>query len=90
MEYGIGVCYLSQVENWKLIKGQSKRIQVVFSDSEKITGQLNHFAFNFTTQNLSDILKFSITLLDDQNKLIKFKEGEENIPIINFDIEILE
>ena len=90
LEYGIGVCYLSQVENWKLIKGQSKRVQVVFSDSEKITGQLNHFAFNFTTQNLSDILKFSITLLDDQNKLIKFKEGEENIPIINFEIEILE
>ena len=90
LEYGVGVCYLSQIENWKLIKGQSKRVQVVFGDSEKFAGQSNHFAFTFKTKNLSDILKFSITLVDSQNKLIKFKDGEENIPIINFNIEILE
>ena len=90
LEYGVGVCYLSQIENWKLIKGQSKRVQVIFGDSEKFAGQSNHFAFTFKTKNLSDILKFSITLVDSQNKLIKFKDGEENIPIINFNIEILE
>ena len=89
LEDGLGVCYLSQIENWKLIRGQSKRVQVVFNNSEKIIGQLNHLAFEFTTRNLSDILKFSITLLDDKKKLIKFKDGEENIPIINFNIEIL-
>ena len=89
LEDGLGVCYLSQIENWKLIRGQSKRVQVVFNNSEKIIGQLNHLAFEFTTRNLSDILKFSITLPDDKKKLIKFKDGEENIPIINFNIEIL-
>ena len=89
LEDGLGVCYLSQIENWKLIRGQSKRVQVVFNNSEKIIGQLNHLAFDFTTRNLSDILKFSITLLDDKKKLIKFKDGEENIPIINFNIDIL-
>ena len=90
LEYGVGVCYLSEVDNWELIKGQSKRVQVVFGDSQKFAGQSSHFALTFTTVNLSDILKFSITLVDGQNKLIKFKVGEENIPIINFDIEILE
>ena len=89
LEEALGVCYLSQIENWKLIRGQSKRVQVVFNNSEKIIGQLNHLAFEFTTRNLSDILKFSITLLDEKKKLIKFKDGEENIPIINFNIEIL-
>ena len=89
LEDGLGVCYLSQIENWKLIKGESKRVQVVFNNSEKIIGQPNHLAFEFTTRNLSDILKFSVTLLDDKKKLIKFKDGEENIPIINFNIEIL-
>ena len=34
LEDGLGVCYLSQIENWKLIKGQSKRVQVVFNNSE--------------------------------------------------------
>ena len=90
LEYSVGVCYLSEVNNWELIKGQSKRVQAVFGDSQKFAGQSSHFALTFTTINLSDILKFSITLVDGQNKLIKFKEGEENIPIINFDIEILE
>ena len=90
LESGIGVCYLSEVNNWELVKGQSKRVQVVFDDSEKFAGQSKHFAFNFITGNLSDILRFSITLVDGEKKLIKFKDGEENIPIINFDIEILE
>ena len=90
LEQGVGVCYLSQINNWELIKGQSKRVQVIFGDSEKFAGQYSHFALTFTTVNLSDILKFSITLVDGENKLIKFKEGEENVPIINFDIEILE
>ena len=89
LETGIGVCYLSEVKNWKLIKGQSKRVQVVFDDTEKFAGQSKHFAFNFITRNISDILRFTITLVDGTKKLIKFKDGEENIPIINFDIEIL-
>ena len=89
LESGIGVCYLTEVKSWNLIKGQSKRVQVVFDDTEKFAGQSKHFAFNFITGNLSDILKFSITLVDGTKKLIKFKQGEENIPIINFDIEIL-
>ena len=89
LETGIGVCYLTEVKNWKLIKGQSKRVQVVFDDTEKFAGQSKYFAFNFITRNISDILRFRITLVDGTKKLIKFKDGEENIPIINFDIEIL-
>ena len=89
LEYGIGVCYLSEINNWETIKGQSKRVQAVFRDSENFAGQSNHLSFTFITKNLSDILKFTITLVDGKGELIKFKEGEKNIPIINFDIEIL-
>ena len=90
LEYGVGVCYLSEINNWEVIKGQSKRVQVVFRDSENFAGQSSHFSLTFTTRNLSDILKFTITLVDGAGKVIKFKEGEKNIPIINFDIEILQ
>ena len=89
LESGIGVCYLTEIENWKIIKGQTKRVQVVFDDTEKFAGQSKHFSFNFITKNISDLLKFTITLVDGSNKKIQFKKGEENIPIINFDIEIL-
>ena len=85
----IGVCYLSQIKDWEIIKGQSKRSQAVFSDAEDLTRQTNHFAFTFTTQNLSDLLNFSITLVDGGIKIIKFPKGEDKLPIINFQIQIL-
>ena len=88
-ESAIGVCYLSEVKDWDIIKGQSKRVQVVFFDSENFAGQSNHFSLAFETRNLSDILKFSITLVDGENKPIKFKDGEDKVPIITFDIQII-
>ena len=89
LEYGVGVCYLLEINNWEIIKGQSKRVQVVFRDSQNFAGQSSHFSLTFTTRNLLDILNFSVTLVDGEGKLITFKEGEKDIPIINFDIEIL-
>ena len=64
-------------------------MQAVFSDSEDFAGQSNHLSLVFETRNLSDILKFSITLVDGEGKPIKFKDREDKIPIINFDIQII-
>ena len=89
LEPAVGVCYLSEIENWEIIKGQSKRTQVVFSDSEDLTRQTNHFAFSFVTENISDLLNFAITLVDGKNKIIKFPEGEKKLPIVNFQIQVL-
>ena len=89
LESAIGVCYLSEVKDWDIIKGHSKRVQVVFFDSEDFAGQSNHFSLAFETRNLSDILKFSITLVDGENKPIKFKDGEDKVSIITFDIQII-
>ena len=89
LEDTIGVCYLTEIKDWKIIKGDSKRTQAVFSDSEDLTRQTNHFAFSFTTRNLVDLLKFSITLVDGENKIIKFPKGEDKLPIINYQIQII-
>ena len=89
LEPTIGVCYLTEIKDWEIIKGESKRTQAVFSDSEDLTRQTNHFAFSFTTRNLSDILNFSITLVDGKNQIIKFPKGEDKLPIINFQIQII-
>ena len=86
LEPAVGVCHLSEIENWEIIKAQSKRTQVVFSDSEDLT---NHFAFSFVTENISNLLNFTITLVDGKNKIIKFPEGEKKLPIVNFQIQIL-
>ena len=89
LEPGIGICYLSEIKDWEIIKGQSKRVQAVFSDSEDFAGQSSHLSLVFETKNLSDILKFSITLVDGEGTPIKFKDGEDKVPIINFDIQII-
>lgn len=89
LEPVIGVCYLTEIADWEIIKGQSKRSQVVFSDSEDLLQQTNHFAFTFTTRNVSDLFNFSVTLVDGGNNIIKFPEGESKLPIINFQIQII-
>ena len=89
LESGIGICYLSEIKDWEIIKGQSKRVQAVFIDSENFGGQASNFSLVFETRNLSDLLKFSVTLVDGENKPIKFKDGEDKVPLITFDIQII-
>ena len=64
----LGVNYLSKVPNWSLDNGQTKRLQAIFVDSEFQT-KLSHLAFAFTTRNLSDLLSFTVTLLDEIDQL---------------------
>ena len=44
----LGVCYLIELQNWELVKGQPKRLQAVFTDSE-FQNKASHLAFAFLT-----------------------------------------
>ena len=59
----LGVVYLSEIKNWNLVKGESKRSQAVFVDSENHT-KSSHFGFVFITKSVSDLFNFTITMLD--------------------------
>ena len=89
LESTLGVCFLNEIPEWKIVKGASKRIQVVFSDSENLNQNSNHLAFSFITKNITDLLQFSVTLLDGAGKKITFPADETKLPIINFTIQIL-
>ena len=89
LENKIGVCYVTDIKDWEKIKGQSKRSQAVFTDSEDIGGRTSHIAIAFTTKNISDLLNFSVTLLAGEGQNIKFPSLEKKIPIINFKIQIV-
>ena len=84
----LGVCYLNELKDWELVKGQPKRLQAIFTDSEKIRNS-SHFAFAFTTRNISNLLNFTVILLDGDSKEIKFPANEKKLPIINFQIQIV-
>ena len=45
----LGVCYLHEIKDWDIIKGQLKRSQAKFTDSEELTHS-SHIAFAFTTK----------------------------------------
>ena len=84
----LGICYLNQIKDWEIIKGQSKRSQAVFPDSEEISNS-PHIAIAFQTKNFSDLLNFSVTLLASDGNNITFPETEKKLPILNFKIQII-
>ena len=88
LEKVLGVTYLSKVPNWSLTKGQTKRFQEIFVDSEFQT-KPPHLLFAFTTSNLSDLLSFTVTLLDSDGKEIKFSRDEKKVLTIGYRIEII-
>ena len=89
LESTLGICYLTEIKDWEIIKGQSKRSQAVFSDSEDIGATTIHIAFAFTTKNISDLLNFSVRLVAGNGENKKFPSTEKKIPIINFKIQII-
>ena len=84
----LGICYLNQIKDWEIIKGQSKRSQAVFTDSEEISNS-PHIAIAFTTKNFSDLLNFSVTLVASDRNNITFPKEEKKLPIINLKIQII-
>ena len=89
LESTLGICYLTEIKDWEIIKGQSKRSQAVFSDSEDIGATKSHIAFAFTTKSISDLLNFSVTLVAGNGENIKSPSTEKKIPIISFKTQII-
>ena len=85
---GIGVIYISEIENWDKIKNESYWTNVILTDSTYPIAA-KHFAFGFETTDLHNLLNFEYSLLNDQGKLLEFKQGEDKIPSLNFTIQII-
>ena len=83
----LGVTYLSKVPNWNLAKGQTKRSQAIFVDSEFKT-KPSHLAFAFTARNLSDLLSFTVILLDSNGKEIKFPENKKKFRLLVIELKL--
>ena len=72
----LGVCYLNKLQDWELVKGHSKRSQAAFADSE-FQNKALHLAFAFLTRNISDLLNFTVTLLDGNGDKLTFPDAEK-------------
>ena len=84
----LGVVYLLEIKNWNLVKGESKKSQAIFTNSEYHT-KSSHFGFAFTTKTVFDLFNFTVTLLDGNNNKITFLSNETKVSIIGFKIQIV-
>ena len=79
----LGIINLDKISNSEYIKGKSLWVNISFTEQEQINDQ-GHLSFSFKTQSLNDLLNFSINVIDDDIKLIKFSSVEQKIIILNF------
>ena len=84
----IGTIYTSEIENWSELKKQSHWINVKLTDIA-IPIAAKHFAFGFETQDYNNLLKFEYSLINDEGKLIEFKDGETKVPALHFSIQVI-
>ena len=76
--YGlIGITDLKKINDWEEIKGRSLWINVTFEEQKEINNS-KHLCFPFMTRTLSDLLNFSINLVNDNNKQIYLKTLKKN------------
>ena len=48
-----------------------------------------HFAFSFKTADLHNLLNFQYSLTTYKGELLKFANGEDKIPALNFTIQVI-
>ena len=84
----ISVIYISEIENWDEIKNKLHWTNVILTDTiYPVTAK--HFAFGFETTDLHNLLNSEYSLINDQGKLLEFKQGEDKIPALNFTIQVI-
>ena len=71
VEKVLGVTYLLEIVNWELGKGRIKRSQSIFVGSEYHT-KPSHLAFAFISRSITDLINFTVTLLDCNRKNLTF------------------
>ena len=72
----IGVININEIKDWTKLRGESKWVNIIFNNSENPT-LAKHFAFALETINLSILLNFQLSLLDDEAKPIKFTSNKQ-------------
>ena len=70
---GIGVIYISEIENWNKIKNESHWKNVILTDL-KFPIVAKHFAFGFETTDLHNLLNLEYSLINDKGKLLELTQ----------------
>ena len=79
---------INEIKQWNEMKGKSLYVNAKIDDSHYMQ-TAKHFGFAFKTSFPTEFLEFTCEFLDDQAKKIEFAGGEEKVPIIDLEINII-
>ena len=75
----IGVINLNKIKNRNEIKKSLRWVNVNFqAQGDNRDRDTKHFSYNFITKKTGDVLNFTLKLIDDENKEIKFEDRKKN------------
>ena len=85
----IGCIFTNEIEGWDAIKKiTSNWVSCKLSNSKHLEGA-KHLGFEFVTSRLNALIDFTLYLIDQEGKEIKFASTEEKTPALNFSIQII-
>ena len=75
----ISVINLNKIKNRIEIKKSSRWVNINFhAQGDNRDRDAKHFSYNFITKKTGDVLNFTLKLIDDENKEIKFEDRKKN------------
>ena len=84
----LGIINLNEIKQWSEMKGKSLYVSAKRDDSHYMQNAI-HFGLKFKSSFLTEFLEFTCEFLDDKADQIKFADGENKVPIIDLQIDIL-
>ena len=84
----LGIIHTENIANWNQLKSTSSWVNIDLTDYSEIQAAGN-ILFSFITESIHDIAEFDVVFLNGRGGHIKFSEGEQKIPQINFAIEAI-
>ena len=84
----LGIIHTENIANWNQLKSTSSWVNIDLTDYSEIQGAGN-ISFSFITESIHDIAEFDVVFLNGRGEHIKFAEGEQKIPQINFAIDAI-
>ena len=84
----LGIIHTENIANWNQLKSTSSWVNIDLTDYSKIQGAGN-ISFSFITESIHDIAEFDVVFLNGREEHIKFSEGKQKIPQINFAMDAI-
>ena len=84
----LGIIHTENIANWNQLKFTSSWVNFDLTDFSKIQGAGN-ISFSFITESIHNITEFNVVSLNMRGEHVKFSEGEQKKPQINFAIDAI-